>query len=95
MEDIINEIKKIASKEKLNKVILFGSRARNDNSERSDIDLAVYTDNIQSYNNFLQALDDIETLLKFDVTLIEEDMNEEFLNSIAKEGKIIYEKLCG
>ena len=95
MEDIINEIEKIANKEKLNKVILFGSRARNDNSERSDIDLAVYTDNIQSYNNFLQALDDIETLLKFDVTLIEEDMNEEFLNSIAKEGKIIYEKHCG
>jgi len=47
---------------------------------------------MQTYNNFLEALE-IETLLKFDVTLIEDDMNEEFLNSIAKKGKIIYKKL--
>jgi len=44
MDCIIKEIEKIAQKEKLNKVILFGSRARQDNAERSDIDLAVYAD---------------------------------------------------
>lgn len=90
---IIAEIKKIAKKENLNKVILFGSRARKDNLERSDIDLAVYTEDLLLYNNFVEALEELETLLKFDVTLIDDDMNEDFLNSIAKEGKVIYEKL--
>ena len=93
MEFITNEIQKLAQKSNITKVILFGSRARLDNNDRSDIDLAVYTDDIQAYNDFLCELENIETLLKFDVTLIAEDMNEEFLNSIAKEGIIIYEKL--
>ena len=93
MDYIIKEIEKVAQKENLDKVVLFGSRARGDNKERSDVDLAVYTNDIQAYNKFVEDLEDIETLLKFDVTLIEDDMNEEFLNSIAREGKIIYEKL--
>jgi predicted nucleotidyltransferase len=93
MEVIIKQIQKIAQKINIDKVILFGSRARLDNNTRSDIDLAIYTDDIQAYNNFLYELESIETLLKFDVTLIADDMNEEFLDSIAKEGKIIYEKL--
>jgi len=93
MDYIINEIKKIAKNENIDKVIFFGSRVRQDNSDRSDIDLAVYTNDIQAYNNFLEVLEDIETLLKFDVTLVEDDMNKEFLESIAKEGIVIYEKL--
>ena len=76
MEVIIKQIPKIAEKENITKVVLFGSRARLDNSERSDIDLAVYTDDMLAYNSFLEALENVETLLKFDVTLITEDMNE-------------------
>lgn len=40
-DKIIMAIKDLAQRYALHKVILFGSRARGDNRERSDIDLAV------------------------------------------------------
>lgn len=42
---IVEEIYEIASKYKsIRKILLFGSRARKDNSPKSDIDLAIYID---------------------------------------------------
>ncbi|OON96841.1 MAG: hypothetical protein ATN36_04690 [Epulopiscium sp. Nele67-Bin005] len=72
------------------KVILFGSRVRMDNSLRSDIDLLVYSD--EEIYNFIEQLEEIETLLIFDVVLYNSNLEEGFLNSIAKEGVNIYEK---
>ena len=40
-KSIINDIEKLAIDCNIEKVILFGSRARGDNKERSDIDLAI------------------------------------------------------
>lgn len=43
---IVDEIIDIARKYRdINKVVLFGSRARGDNSPKSNIDLAIYADN--------------------------------------------------
>ena len=41
-ERVLKDISAFAKKYSINKVILFGSRARGDNTERSDIDIAVY-----------------------------------------------------
>ena len=42
-KQILKEIGQIATHHpEIQKILLFGSRARGDNSERSDIDLAVY-----------------------------------------------------
>ena len=41
-ERVIKDISKFAKKYSIEKVILFGSRARGTNTERSDIDIAVY-----------------------------------------------------
>ena len=41
-ERVLRDISVFAKKYSINKVILFGSRARGDNTERSDIDIAVY-----------------------------------------------------
>ena len=41
-ENVRQDIADIAKKNGVHKVILFGSRARGTNSERSDIDIAVY-----------------------------------------------------
>ena len=59
-ESIISEIKDLAIKCGVEKVILFGSRARGDNKERSDIDLA-----IEGGNSALFAVeaDEIKTTL--------------------------------
>ena len=46
---VMEEIVELAKIYNLNKVILFGSRARGDHKLRSDIDLAVYTESISKY----------------------------------------------
>ena len=75
----------------LKKVILFGSRARGDNWERSDIDLAV-----QGGDTVRFALDVEEkapTLLFFDVVNLDQPVQPELLESIKREGIILYEKI--
>ena len=46
---IINEIIAFARINGVHKVILFGSRARGDNGERSDIDIAVSGGDVESF----------------------------------------------
>jgi len=89
---IVYEIVDIASKYKyINKVILFGSRARGDNSTKSDIDLAIYSD-----NSIVEFIEDIEmntnTLLEFDFSDMNVVSDEFFIEQIKKEGIAIYEK---
>lgn len=62
-EDIVKSILKIGDKYKINRITLFGSRARGDNKKTSDIDLAVYCD--ETYNDKSSIyfdLEDIDTL---------------------------------
>ena len=63
---IINEIIDISKKYYgINKVVLFGSRARGDNELKSDIDLAVYCDSDLSL--FIEEIENTtHTLLEFD-----------------------------
>ncbi len=90
-EKLINEIIDVCNKySNVKKVVLFGSRARKDNSDRSDIDLAVYF-NYETNNDFLFDLSEIETLLKVDITVISSTLDEKFLANIEKEGVTIWE----
>ncbi|MGN1303892.1 MAG: nucleotidyltransferase domain-containing protein [Oscillospiraceae bacterium] len=86
-EDIIN----IAQKNDIKKVILFGSRARCQNSERSDIDLAV------SGGNAIDFYYDLEenawTLLMFDVVDLNKGISDELKAEIDREGVLLYEKI--
>ncbi|MGN0553536.1 MAG: nucleotidyltransferase family protein [Oscillospiraceae bacterium] len=86
-EDII----KIAKKNGIKKVILFGSRARCQNSERSDIDLAV------SGGNALDFYYDVEenawTLLMFDVVDLDKGISDELKAEIERDGVLLYEEV--
>lgn len=77
--------------DKIKKVILFGSRARGDNSIKSDIDLAIYCD-----TSIVEFIEDIEmntsTLLEFDFSDMKDIHDETFVSQVEKEGIIIYEK---
>ena len=42
MEEIYRQLAELARRHGAQRLVLFGSRARGDNKERSDIDLAVY-----------------------------------------------------
>ena len=90
-EDVIKEIIALAKKYAITKVILFGSRARGDYHRASDIDLAVYGGDVTSFS--LDVEEYTSTLLTYDVI----DMNKKhqvgLVESIEKEGKIIYEKI--
>jgi len=88
---VIEEIRALAEEHGIHKVFLFGSRARGDHKERSDIDLA-----ITGGQGELFALDVDEktsTLLMYDVINLDRAVQPELLESIHREGVILYEKV--
>lgn len=86
---LLSAINRFARECDIDRVILFGSRARGDNLPRSDIDLAVVGD----ADLFRYRLDEhAPTLLKFDVVDLSRDLPSDFRASILKDGVVIYEK---
>ena len=88
---VIQEIRALAQKYKIEKVILFGSRARGDYKRTSDIDLA---SSGGDFNRFALDVDEeTSTLLKYDIVNLDGVVQEELRHSIESEGKILYEKI--
>ena len=88
--EVIREIKELAKKHNLNKIILFGSRARGDYRRTSDIDLAISGGNTAA---FTIDIEETSTLLAYDVVDLDKPVEEQLLESIRREGKEIYEKI--
>ncbi|NBJ90043.1 nucleotidyltransferase domain-containing protein [bacterium D16-76] len=85
------EIIDLALQCQLDRVILFGSRSRGDNRERSDIDLAIQGGDTVAFA--ASADEDIPTLLMFDVVDLDKPVQSELLEEIRKDGVVIYEKV--
>lgn len=86
--DVVNTRKKV------NKIVLFGSRATNNAKRTSDIDLAVFGKNLSDGDVSLIRNDleeEVKTPLKFDVVHFETLTKEGLKNDILKEGIVIYE----
>lgn len=62
---VLKDITMFAERNSVDKVILFGSRARETNTERSDIDLAVYGGDFDSF--YWNINDNVNSLLSFDI----------------------------
>lgn len=90
-ERVQEEICRFAEKYQLDKVVLFGSRARGDYHRGSDIDLAVWGGNIARFT--LDVDDETSTLLKYDVVDMSQDIYAGLFASIQKEGRVLYEKV--
>lgn len=89
-EKLIQEIRGLAIKYDIEKVILFGSRARGDFKRTSDIDLAVSGgDTVR----FTLDVDETWTLLEYDVVNLDGAVQDELRESIEEEGIILYEKI--
>ncbi len=86
-----DDIIKIAKKNNIEKVILFGSRARGNNSERSDIDLAVSGGDALDF--YYDAEEKVRTLLMFDVVDLNREISEELQREIDRDGVVLYEKI--
>ena len=88
---VIDEICNIAENCNVDKVILFGSRARGDYKDRSDIDLAVSGGKVDIFA--ITFDEETSTLLKYDIVNLNASIQEELLESIQKEGITVYEKV--
>lgn len=80
----------------IDKVVLFGSRARGDNSERSDYDIAVYGSVPYKVRCDLHHFcsEQIRTLHKIDLVFVGENTNPKFLENIEKDGIVLYEQIA-
>ena len=90
-EQVLREIREIAERYGVKKVILFGSRARGDFRRTSDIDLAVSGGDFARFA--LDVDEETSTLLMFDIVDFDRDMQEELREAIQSEGKVLYEKV--
>ena len=89
--EVIEEIRNLAQKYDIEKVILFGSRARGDYKERSDIDLAFCGG---SSSHFILDVDETTSmLLEFDIVDLDKPVRKELLESIKREGVVLYQKI--
>ncbi len=88
---VLDELISIAERYHIEKLILFGSRARGDFRRTSDIDLAVSGGDFTRFA--LDVEEETSTLLKYDFVDLDRNIQEELLKSIEKEGVVIYEKI--
>ena len=98
MEKFVEKLKKIVMiiNEKLNpeKIILFGSRAKGNNSDGSDIDLCIIgarEPDKRDFRKLKEKLDEISGLYSIDLIFYEK-VDDEFKKIILDTGKVIYEK---
>ena len=90
-KQVLDEILMAAEKNNIEKVILFGSRARGDYRKTSDIDLAVSGGRIAHFQADIE--EEVSTRLSFDIVNMDGSVQEELVDSIKREGKVLYEKI--
>ena len=75
----------------VNKIILYGSRARGDFHRTSDFDFAfeINDDREQWTRFYVDVPDNLVTLLDIDLVRMDE-VNESFKKNILRDGKVIY-----
>ena len=92
-ERLIQNIQVIGQNYAIDRIVLFGSRAKGTNKPASDIDLAVYL--LPEFNNkgrMTSDFDDLNTLLKIDLVFINNQIDPKLLENIEREGVSIYER---
>ena len=87
---IIREICLYAERHNVRKVVLFGSRARNTHTERSDIDIAVFGGDRDGF--YFDVKENMHSLLMFDIVDMDSGVSEELKKEIERDGVVIYEK---
>ena len=87
---VLRELSYFAQEHSVTKIILFGSRARGTNTERSDIDIAVYGGDFDGF--YWDVKEKIHSLLMFDILQADTSISDELIKEIEKDGVVIYEK---
>lgn len=87
---VLKDISSFALKSSVKKVILFGSRAKGTNTDRSDVDIAVYGGDFDSF--YWDIREKAHSLLSFDIVDADRGISDELKEEIERYGIVIYEK---
>lgn len=87
---VMKDICMFSKKNKIHKVILFGSRARGTHTEKSDIDIAVSGGDIDAF--YWDIKEKVYSLLTFDMINLDGKISDELKAEIERDGVIIYEE---
>lgn len=91
----INELQSYCVRnDQIEKILLFGSRARGDYNRSSDMDLAIFTKkSTHTQQNLIeQDINEMSTPLKIDVVFMDRLTKEKLISNIRKDGVVIYEQ---
>ena len=101
IEEIAERVRPIAERYGVGKIYLFGSYARGEATEESDIDLLVDAENIRGLE-FYGLWSDLENALKKSLDLVttrsvykqdqDDSLSIKFRNAVDKDRRIIYDK---
>lgn len=89
-ERLAGEISRFARSAGVEKIVLFGSRARGNSTERSDVDLAVYGGDFDSF--YWNIQENVHSLLMFDLVNVDEGISRDLEEEIERDGIVLYEK---
>lgn len=102
IDELKSIISPIAEKHNISRVFLFGSYARGEADEKSDVDLRVDAENIRNLFQLGGLYSDLEEALGKSLDLVttealrenkEEPLTRRFIRNIRKDEKILYEKI--
>ena len=87
-------ITQISDLDFVNKIYLYGSRARNDASKKSDIDLAIVCPeaSTKQWHQILDIIEKADTLLEIDCVRYDAIVNSKLKANIDREKKVLYAK---
>lgn len=97
MRYTINEIRNmtvpVAKEYGIERMSLFGSYARGEAKEDSDIDLYIERGKLKSLLQYFAFIDELENVLGCHVDVVTTGIEDkQFLSAIMKEGVLLYEK---
>lgn len=87
---VLKDISDFSKKCGVQKVVLFGSRARGTHTERSDVDIAVCGGDFDAF--YWNIKENTHSLLMFDVVDLDAGVSDELKKEIERDGITIYEK---
>lgn len=87
---VLRDITSFANRHNVEKIVLFGSRAKGTHTERSDIDIAIHGGDFDGF--YWDIKENVHSLLSFDIVELGDDASDDLKKEIEKDGITIYEK---
>ena len=92
-QELLTQAARLAAQYGAARVVLFGSRARGDFRPQSDVDLAIWGMPQERRAPFWSAVEELDTLLRFDLVHIDPETSPALLQNIEKDGVVLMDTL--